>query len=257
MPRCKKLSSPILAAGLVATCAALWQPAAALAAGAAEDSREVFSGSAPGWLRAVGKLQVPGSVYRDGNLSHLQENCSATLVVGLPGRAADTIVTAWHCLENYRDLSRPIIFSLPAGTGGALQREAYRLADGGGMHADWAVLRLRHPVTPAEAGALLMHPDRADPGRTISMAGYSRDQGKGDGGDRLTFDPACRITAQAPVSSDCDCLAYKGASGGAVVQLSTGGTPQFSGVISEGDSEGFSTFVPVEAFRGALRRFLD
>ena len=35
------------------------------------------------------------------------------LVAANGGGRADTIVTAWHCLELYRDLSRPITFTLP------------------------------------------------------------------------------------------------------------------------------------------------
>ena len=45
------------------------------------------------------------------------------------------------------------------------------------------------------------------------MAGYSRDQGIGEGGKRLSFDPACLVTARAPASSASNCRAYKGASG--------------------------------------------
>jgi hypothetical protein len=204
----------------------------------------------------VGKLRVPGSVYRDGDYEHLQEDCSASLVSRRPDRKADTIITAWHCLENYNDLSRPIVFTLPTATRGALQREAYRVADGGGMHADWAILRLRLPVAPGDARALLIHPGRADPHRAIAMAGFSRDRGKGGGGDRLTFDPACRITNQRGLVSDSDCLAFKGASGGAVVQLSPTGMPRLSGVVSEGDGAGLSTFVPVTAFRTAIERYV-
>ena len=260
MRRCKKSSRP-----------ACWLPAAALLTGLrmlpgaaiagetdpAIDSREVFSSAAPQWLRAVGQLQVPGSTYTDGRRRHLREDCSATLVTKRAGHDADTIVTAWHCLVNYNDLSKPITFTLLNGRDSALQREAYRLADGGGMHADWALLRLRTPVPAAQAAGLLVHPGRANPGLDISMAGYSRDTGKGALGKRLTFDPACLITAQASSVSDTNCLAHKGASGGAVVQLSVAGTPQLSGVVSEGNSEGLSTFVPVAAFRSAIVRHLQ
>jgi hypothetical protein len=259
MRRCKILSSgacglpvALLAVGLAAPAA----PARAEEAPGVSDSREVFSSAAPQWLRAVGKLQVPGSIYRDGRRSHLLEDCSATLIATRAGREADTVVTAWHCLVNYDDLSKPITFTLLDSGDSALQREAYRLEDGGGMHADWALLRLRTPVPAARATALLLHPGRADPGLAISMAGYSRDMGKGAGGEQLTFDPACMITAQAPGTSDTDCVAHKGASGGAVVQLSTDGTPQLSGVVSQGNSEGVSTFVPVATFRSAIVRHL-
>lgn len=247
----------LLAAGLVVYCAALpWQRITAETDTAA-DSRETYSPAAPQWLQAVGKLLIPGSSYSDGIRTYLVENCSATLVTSKPDRGADTIITAWHCLENYRDLSKQIIFTLPASASGSLDREVYRLADGGGMHADWAVLRLRQPIPPGEVTALLLHSGRADPDQAISMAGYSRDEGKGEGGDRLTFDPVCRITAQGPVISDSDCLAHKGASGGAVVQLSAAGTAQFSGVVSEGNGTGLSTFVPIAVFRSTVNRHLQ
>ena len=38
----------------------------------------------------------------------------------------------------------------------------------------------------------------------------------------------------------------------AVVQVSAAGTPLLSGVISQGDGSGLSTYVPVNAFRSAI-----
>lgn len=214
------------------------------------DNRVVYSDAAPDWLAAVGKLRVPGSRYREGRRSHLQEDCSATLVSRGRGKKADTIVTAWHCLAFYNDLSKPITFTLLPGRDQSVVREAYRLADGGGMHADWAVLRLYQPIVTELA--LAIHPGRADPARPVSMAGYSRDTAKGDGGKALTFDPSCFITQQAARVSDSNCTAYRGASGGAVVQLSPRGKAQLTGVISQGDSAGLSLFVPVAIFRSAI-----
>jgi hypothetical protein len=204
----------------------------------------------------VGSLQVPGVKFRDGRRNHHREQCSATLVAAAPGGDADTVVTAWHCLEFYRDLSRPITFTLFAGTDRRMVRDAHRLADGGGMHADWAILRLFEPVPATEAPALGVHPGRADPGRRITMAGYSRDDGPGSKEALLTYDPSCRILRQNRSSSDSDCHAYRGASGGAVIQLSESGEPQLAGVVSRGDSQGLSIYVPVGGFRTALQRFL-
>jgi hypothetical protein len=124
------------------------------------------------------------------------------------------------------------------------------------MHADWALLRLHQPVAPEDTAALTVHTGRADPHLAISMAGYSRDEGKGDGGRQLTFDPACRITTQMPGITDSDCTAHRGASGGAVIQLSATGTAVLAGVVSEGDGAGISTFVPVSSFSDALRQYL-
>lgn len=226
-------------------------------AAAATDTRQVFSGETHGWLRAVGKLQVPGQRYRDGRQSHYLEDCSATLVARAGSSYADTIVTAWHCLEWYSDLTKPIIFTVVTISGEPLQREAYRLKDGGGMHADWAILRLRKALQGEQVTALLIHPQAADPEQPVTMAGFSGDPGLGAHGLALTFDPACTITAQNQVLGDTDCTAFKGASGGAVVQLSSAGEPRMCGVISQGNGEGRSTFVPVSGFRSALNLYLE
>ena len=220
------------------------------------DSRQVFGPESPVWLRAVGKLQVPGHKYRDGRRAHHREDCSATLVARPASTRADTIVTAWHCLEFYRDLSKPITFTLMPGSDQHSTREAYRLADGGGMHADWAILRLYEAVSLHDIPAMRIHPERADADRAIAMAGYSRDSGLGNNGEQLSFDPDCSITQQTRFRSDSDCTAHKGSSGGAVIQLSAIGEPRLCGVISQGDSASLSTFVPVSGFRSAINLHL-
>jgi hypothetical protein len=220
------------------------------------DQRQITSADSPPWLRSVGKLQVPGQRFQDGHTSHYLEDCSATLVT-LPARdVADTIVTAWHCLELYEDLTRPITFILSATPGESLSREAYRLADGGGMHADWAILRLRQSVPVQPGTALRIHPQQADTDRPVIMAGYSKDSGLGNNGEQLTFDPACTISHQERSIGDTDCTAHKGASGGAVIQLSSTGDAYMCGVISQGNGEGRSTFVPVNGFRHAINLHL-
>ena len=221
--------------------------------GAEDEARLSYSSASPPWLRAVGQLHVPGLKFQDGHARHHVERCSATLVATTAADSADTIVTAWHCLEFYRDLSHRIVFTLLPDTDQPIAIEALLVADGGGMPRDWAVLRLRQAVPASRVRALQLHPDRADPDRPIVMAGYSRDAGIGAGGTALSYDPDCRITGTGDNASlDSDCQAYKGASGGAVIQLSVGGEPLLSGVVSEGDGVGLSRFVPVAAFRRNL-----
>jgi len=220
------------------------------------DNRQAFTGAMMPWLRAVGRLQVPAQRHRDGRTTHYLEDCSATLVA-LPGRdEADTIVVAWHCLELYRDLSRPIVYTAQTASGDRLEREARRLADGGGMHADWAILRLRRAVPNRQVAALNPLPVRADPGVRVTMAGYSRDERLGQRGQVLTFDADCSITSQRAGAAETDCSAFKGASGGAVVQLSGTGEPRLCGVISQGDGAGRSTYAALHDFRHRLIRFL-
>jgi hypothetical protein len=218
-----------------------------------DDPRRIYDQrTAPDWLRAVGKLQVPGIRFRDGRRSHNLEDCSATLIAAPAAPQADLILTAWHCLAYYTDLSKSITFTLLPDSSAGVTREAVRLADGGGMHADWAILRLRETVTADRARALVVSADRGDPSYQIAMAGFSRDPGTGGHGAHLSYDPGCNITSQLPRSTESDCAAHKGASGGAVVQTLPGRDPQLLGVISQGDGEGVSTYVPVSVFRAEV-----
>lgn len=229
----------------------------ALALPVLAEQRLAYSEVSPGWLRAVGKLQVPGSQVVDGRRRHRREDCSATLVAPSSDSArADTVITAWHCLEFYEDLSRPILFTLLPGSPAPIIREAYRLADGGGMHADWALLKLYRAVSASDVPGLVPGTVPAATASPVTMAGYSRDAGLGAGGDVLTYHPACTVTHWSDSAGESDCSAFKGASGGAVVQVSDGGQPRYAGVISRGDSESVSIFVPVDDFRAWLNRAL-
>jgi hypothetical protein len=226
------------------------------AAGPRADERRVYDGQGPAWLAAIGRLEVPGSRYNDGRREHFTEDCSATLVQRPGQRQANTLLTAWHCLEKYTDLSKPIRFVLADGVAPPLAREAYVLGDGGSIGADWALLRLYRPIPADRVRALGIDTDGVDSSREIVMAGFSRDPGLGAGGTRLTYDPACRVTKTGTTASTTDCVAHKGASGGAVIQVDEQGRPAVHGVISEGDGVGVSTFVPASAFRRAVRDLL-
>jgi V8-like Glu-specific endopeptidase len=220
---------------------------------AAGDSRQVYTHArSPNWLRAVGKLQVPGTKIIKGRKKHHREDCSGTLVASLGTAQADTVITAWHCLEFYTDLSKQITFTLLPDSSDPLKLEAYRVADGGSLHADWAILRLRQPITRNQVVAMTPHPGEAKKDDNIIMAGYSADEQLGRRGHTLTYDDDCSITEHTRNGGDSDCYAYKGASGGAVIFLSNKGEAWFWGVISQGDSVGFSTYVPVTGFRNAI-----
>ncbi|MDG1388365.1 MAG: trypsin-like peptidase domain-containing protein [Halioglobus sp.] len=228
-----------------------------LVASAQAEQRQAYNSQSPDWLQAVGKLNVPGVQYKNGYGRHQLENCSGTLVAPRNSSHADTVVTAWHCLEYYRDLSKPITFTLTPVAGKTLSREAYRVADGGGMYADWAVLKLYDSVSIRQVAALEIHPQRADMQRPVTMAGFSGDAGVGADGAVLTYHASCNITRQASAQSESDCSAYKGASGGAVIQLSAEGRAQLSGVISQGNNQTVSIYVPVSGFRRLLKQHLN
>jgi len=224
-------------------------------ADATDDSRRVRSADSPAWLFAVGRLEIPGSRYERGRRQHHTETCSATLLADSSEAGRPLLLTAWHCLEYYNDLSRPLTVTLKTQNGDTHQREVFRLADGGGMHADWALLGLRGALPdPALPRIALLRGD-AKPGQSIVMAGFSRDPGLGEHGEALTYDPDCRITARARFNTATNCRAHKGASGGAVVQQDENHQSYLAGVISEGDGEGYSAFVPVAHFRSKLAAY--
>ncbi len=244
MPKLRQFLPPAALLWLVGTVPAL-----------ATDPREVWDGDTRPWLASVGKLTVPGTRIEDGYSRHYIEDCSATLVRLPDAGTADVIVTAWHCLADYRDLSKPILFTLRAADGDILQRSARRLADGGGMHADWAILRLDQPIVGDHAMAIAgLHAPTS--GARLVLAGYSGDPGIGDNGRELTFHDGCRLTSTDEKISRTDCLAFKGASGGAVFTASSGGDALLVGVVSEGDGESTSTYVPLQRLRTPLDLYL-
>jgi len=206
--------------------------------GAAE-SRLPLADNAPPWLLAVGRLAIPASRVEDGRRRHYKERCSGTLLAPPDGADAQFVLSAWHCLEYYTDLSRAIRFELTGLSGEVLESRARAVASGGGMAADWALLELDPPIPAGRGATAALDGRTVAAGARLAMAGFSGDPGLGAGGERLTYDPACRVTGSSGADRLTDCLAFKGASGGGAFH---GG--RLVGVLSRGDSRGRSIYVP-------------
>lgn len=206
------------------------------------EPRQLVDENSPDWLYSVGRLTIPGLRYESGDALHQQENCSASLI------SERLVLTAWHCLENYRNLAQDIVFTLPQ-LPGKPQRTARRVADGGGMQADWALLKLQSSIAGAQP--IPVNDERTNVSPVLSLAGYSRDEGLGKGGENLTWQTDCHITADETYRVATNCLAYKGASGGPVLQQGS-----VVGVISAGDATELTYYAPSRSFRAALRRYL-
>ena len=225
--------------------------APALAGPAHAERRLPVASDAPVWLQAVGRLDIPTSRVEDGRRRHYDERCSGTLLAPPEGGEARFVLSAWHCLEYYTDLSRDIRFELTGPAGQSLRSQARAVASGGGMAADWALLELAPPI-PAGLGATAeLDPRALAPGAHLAMAGFSGDPGLGAGGEQLTYDPDCRVTGASGADRLTDCVAFKGASGGGAFH---GG--RLVGVLSRGDSRGRSIYVPAARFLPAVNRRL-
>lgn len=210
------------------------------------DPRQVYGADSPTWLQAVGKLTVPGYKYKNGDRHHHDQHCTATLVT------EDIILSGWHCLEYYTDLSKDIVFTLP-GAKTDVKRTARHLADGGGMHADWLLLKLNKPVNRRVAAAVPVSTlNIVEPGtQALTLAGYSRDSGLGFQGQRLSYHADCKILQNESYRVATNCVAFKGSSGGPVVHSQT-----IVGVVSAGDSEQLSYYTPSKSFISAVRLYL-
>jgi V8-like Glu-specific endopeptidase len=225
------------------------------------DPRQLKNPSAPHWLNAVGKLDVPSQSNQAGHTEHYIEHCSATLIAAMPNRSANTIITAWHCLENYLDLSRDISFTLFHGENNTTRLSARPLSSGGNLDLDWAILRLNKPIPNSLVKAMIVNRgDVIKSGQTtMTMAGYSADSGLGKGGEVLTYHAGCESGEEIGQQFSSNCLAYKGASGGPVV-ISRYRDNKFhynlAGIISQGNGLGYTTFVPNKAFIAALLRLI-
>lgn len=206
----------------------------------------------PPWTWAIGKLSVSGQKREGKHKRFHTENCSATLVKQ-PGKAnVKLIVSAWHCFEYYNDLTYPIVFHLTTKQGKKLSKKARLLSSGGDMQGDWAILELLKPIAAEQVRALSLQPESID-SKDVSLAGYSRDHGLGQGGKHLSYHPNCQILARQGSVWQSNCIAHKGASGGAVIQI-TGGTAYLAGVVSAGNGEGLSYFIPASVFRNEFKR---
>ena len=205
-------------------------------------------------MAAVGKLDVPGQKWENAEMVHVAEHCTATLVTENPREDAAYILSAWHCMEYYRDLSMTIQFSLPSL---GLSRQARLVASGGSMSADWALLKLDHPVPGHQVPALSgLRREHSPAGTKVIMAGFSGDDDVGRGGAILSYDDSCHILSTSRQLVTTDCSAFKGASGGPVI-LQTSDHYQLLGIISVGDSMSRSMYVPTGVFLAPLRRIVS
>lgn len=194
------------------------------------------------WQDALVKLAIPVRRWHAGQRRHFIEDCTGTQVAG---RRGTVILTAWHCVDGFTDLTKVITVTTHQGR----ILEAQLFASGDSMASDWAVLKIRDddrpsthkvPLKLAKTGAIM--------GANIVMAGYSRDPQLGRGGTLLTYDPNCQIgqTAEFAQAIPTNCTAFKGASGGPTLILEDG-EYKVLGVISEGDQAGLSLFAPITA----------
>lgn len=196
---------------------------------------------------SIGKLWIPGIRYKDGRAQNYTEQCSATLVTTNSHQATSRfLLSAWHCIEDYKDLSKTIYFESSNGK----RYESRIVVSGGGMHSDWALLRLTDSLSPV----VVLTDQSSEIGGPLEMAGFPRPNNVAESASSswgLQVE-SCHTTGRDFRDWSSDCVLTKGASGGAVLDLNG----HYIGVISRGDSASQSIFVATDRFRSAISRYL-
>ena len=210
----------------------------------------------PSWTKSVGRLIIPSIKIEKGQHLSFKETCSASLISKKKFPSSRFILTAWHCFENYYDISRPINFEIKDLKGNIISRIAYRRSNGGGMHADWAILKLDKEVKRSEVKPIEYFIPDISVGDSISIAGYAKD--KIFAGNRFDLNYGeCKVTEIATDIRLTDCTAVKGNSGGPVMLKIDQYNFGLAGIISEGNERNISSFVPIKIFYPELQKYMS
>ena len=202
-----------------------------------------------GWQRALFPLRIPVTRLIDGRMRHFIEHCTAVAVTPGPN---SLFVSAWHCFEYYRSTITPIQLIAPDTTTPVPMR---LLETGGSMQEDWALLTPDSPLSIDSWIPIATTPHHI--GQPLIAAGFAprTDQSGDDAVERyLLADTACSVIDASTLPPASDCVAKKGASGGAMIALTDSGSARLQGVISAGDGEAVSYFYPASSLIRRLGR---
>ncbi len=188
------------------------------------------------WQSAILPLTVPVERLDQHHRRAMTDECSATVIATHPAR----LLSAWHCFDGYNDLTKPPMVMTSEGP------MALRLiASGGSMLADWALLAPADRYVDAALStypSLVVAPLRSMPNAAVVMAGFSHVSG--DQQRQLRADMHCQASRADRHWVRSDCIAYKGASGGPVLQR-MGSEWRVVGVISAKEDSGTRLFTLV------------
>jgi hypothetical protein len=218
------------------------------------DPRLVADPQALYWHSAMVRLEVPVIRSEEGRIRHFTEHCSATVITPGPNTL---LLSAWHCFEDYAATQGPI--QLFAQHSPNIPLPVRLIVSGGSMSADWAVLT---PLTDTAIGAWIpLSLDAAQRGSRVLATGFApeTDSDKTEAhtetpsSRRLMYDPDCFVTTVTSRPARSDCVAKKGASGGAILGRTASGSVRVVGVISAGDGVSVSYFHPTDGLVARIR----
>ena len=205
----------------------------------AADPRTPLPEHVGGWQRALFPLRIPVTRLTEGRMRHFTEHCTTVAITPGPN---SLFVSAWHCFDDYRSTITPIQLIDPRS---AEPVHMKLLETGGSMQEDWALLTPDSPFTIDTWIPISTTPHHI--GQPSIAAGFAPqpDQSADEAVERyLLADAACSVIDGSTHPPASDCVARKGASGGAIIALTDSGSARLQGIISAGDGEAVSYFYP-------------
>ncbi len=218
------------------------------------DDRLVRTESSPEWLEAVGRMvSVTNASQADQGEEKKHELCSVSLLSDTIGKDGQIVVGAGHCVDqwaagefrpspyvddyknthagehydrddmyfsNVEPHHTSITFTSSGGQ--KVERQLAQIFSAHMAHQDYFIGRLDRPIPYSQIKPLLNSPaDYSDmldqdefPGAFATMAGFSADSGRGENGNKMTYD-VCMLAGGQQGYKMGHCYTYGGASGGA------------------------------------------
>ena len=201
------------------------------------------------WQRAIFHLSIPITRLAEGRTRHFTEHCTTVAIT--PGPRS-LFVSAWHCFEHYRSIIKPIQLALPHTT---IPVSMQLIESGGSMQEDWALLAPQQPFMVDTWIPISATPHHA--GQQLIAAGFAPrpNQSSAPSHERyLLADMKCSVIEANNHLPASNCMAKRGASGGAIITLNVSGSARLQGIISTGDGETVSYFYPTSSLIHRLDR---
>ena len=212
------------------------------------DTRQIVNGKSPSWTKAIGRLIIPTKLefITKKRYKTNYKKCSASLINIENLNYSKIIVTASHCLTDYKKSTGDLRFIIKNRSGNMIQKTAFIYKDSNynskklKTNSDYAILILNSGISSEEVNPFIVNKksftqlQKNSKKSFASLAGFSGDIG--EFGARLTYDPKCKLTYYSDIYGASNCSGFKGASGGPVVVTTTNDNKNFQynfvGVIS-------------------------
>ncbi|MEA3554107.1 MAG: trypsin-like serine protease [Campylobacterota bacterium] len=212
------------------------------------DTRKIVTNKSPSWTKAIGRLIIPTKLefITKKRYKTNYKKCSASLINIDNLNYSKVIVTASHCLTEYKKSTGDLRFIIKDSSGKMIQKTAVVYKDSNysskklKTNSDYAILILSSGISAKDVNPFIINKNsftllqKNSKNSFASLAGFSGDIG--EFGAKLTYDPKCKLTYHSYTYGASDCSGFKGASGGPVVVTTTDNNENlkynFVGVIS-------------------------